>query len=450
MERGSIFVSVSRRIAPAWMFVAAGISFPATALAQPDRAQYSFKGDLFVWPYVKVKWDNRGTPGDDGDDQLLLDTLITLVNDDTVTRKMKFFYVDGRTWERRNTTLCLTGNQPAYFSAWDGRGAPPCLPETPPPTSQPPTGLGGVPPFSGLNPMGLPDGSNPDHRRVEGFIVGWTIDANGCPIGTNQIAAGATIVDYEHQAAWAYRAWSFRSNFTGCKPNDPSILRLNGQPGEYQAAPCDLLVDYWRPLTGAFCPASFNAGSCTQDFELALVNMIMDFRALPDHDLDGNPGEPVDDMFPPTNELQLVSWDEIGNELSGGSQCLVCWDNNLASIYPSGINIFLNGNPKATALVRCGPPNRCIRPPSAPHSQIQFPGVTPVEMPIVGVAQKIITFQNGRVERAASALTLVRESTTGFIVFDPETTSPPFVRDGASGAMTTDGEAPPTRLPRGQ
>jgi len=424
------------------------LSLAPAAAQQPDRAQYSFKGDLFVWPYVKIRWRQS-------DQKVLLDTFITLVNDDVTQRKVRFYYVEGNTWAHPATDICLTGNQPTYFSAFSGRGGLVC--PTVPPDFPP---ASGAVPFRIVNFAGLPDGpsSAPNSiRKAEGFIVGWTVDENLNPVGTNQIAGGATVVDYENEAGWAYRAWSFRSNFLGPKP-DPTVLRLNGAAGEYQPAPCKLLVDFWKPGTNVFC-AALGAGTpqttpCSQDFELTLVNMVMDFRRCPDNDFDGTTCGDLDDPGPPTNEILIASYNASGSTFIGNAtRCIQCWDNNLASTYPATpANPFAINSDKGTAVITCGPPNLCVRPASSPHSQMYLPPIVPVEMPFVGVAHKIISWSGpARVEKAASVLTVVEERTDGFILFDSgDQSTVASLIDPLIRAVTEVGGEPSPPGPRGR
>lgn len=405
-------------------------------------AQTTFKGDLFVWPHVRIKWDDNATPGAPGDDIVLSDTLISVTNDDTVSHPMKFYFVEGRTWANANRTLNLTANQSRYWSAFSGQGGS---------TS----GMA----FRALNPLGLPDGPNANIRKLEGFILGFTIDENGKPFGSNQIAAGATIVDREREAAWAYKPWGFRSCFTG--PNmTMDKLCLNGLNGNYQMCPSHLLVDFWSAGTPAFGPTVIPPiVPSVQDFEVTLVNMAIDLRAVPDFDMDGTPGEPpipggsAEDSSPPTTAVEVLVWNESEIQVSNTVLCLTCWDTKLASMYGVGgaaspfAQTTLQTN-KGKARLRGKRDSRCDQAANSPSSQVLIYEKYSKDLPILAVVHKIITWGPDRVAKANSAVTGMGGRADGFIQFDTTNQGPPPTLTNPAGTVGDAEETGTSRLRR--
>lgn len=408
----------------------------------PSRVQYHLKADLFVWPLIRIRWDNKNTPST-SDDTALEDTFISVINDDSTAHWVKFYFVDGRSWRFTNRTLVLTANQPFYFSAYRGMG-----------------GSGILPAFVGLHPEGYdanPATAQDNERILEGFIVGWTVDNNNRPYGSNQIASSATLVCYDREAAWEYKPWGYRSLFDGVKP-DTSKLRLNGLMGEYQASPCCLLVDFFAAGTGALCP--YPGSTCTQDFELSLLNMVMDFRAMPDHDLDGVPGEfptaggDTGDSEPPTTAVSVLTWNEAEVEVSNTVRCVTCWDSKLASAYGFGGA----ASPFAQSTLQtakgkgrlCGSAAQaCDRIAGNPHGQVLIYGKQSKDLPIVGVSHKILSWSGGGVEKASQLLVPIGDRTDGFITFDQTDQGPPptIIVPGA-GSLGSDAEGSSSIRPR--
>lgn len=389
--------------------------------------QTAYKADLFVWPYIKLRWDDNLTPGNLSDDVIKQDVFISVMNDDTVAHRMKFYFVDGHTWLYQNRTLPLTANQPSYFSAATGRGGQTTLSS-----------------FRGLNPTGLPDGANVNMRKLEGFILGFTVDDNNRPIGTNQIAASATVVDTEREAAWEYKPWAFRSCFEGLSMS-PGKLCLNGLKGNYQMCPSHLLIDFWAAGTNAFGPSRIPPiVPSTQDFELSFLPMAIDLRALPDHDLDGTPGEPpipggpAGDSSPPTTAIEVLAWNEQESQVSNTVRCITCWDCKLASAYGIGgvASPFAQSTlqtAKGKARVRGIRDLRCDQQANSPDSQVLIYQKDSISLPILGVMNKVIQWGPDRTAKANCALTGMGGRADGFVAIDTDDQGPnPTLRAPAS------------------
>lgn len=404
------------------------------------RVGYHTKGDLFVWPYVKIRWDDNLTPGDPLDDTVLTDTFISVLNDDTSNHRMKFYFVEGRLWNNTNRTLNFTGNQPRYWSAFSGMGGS---------TS----GMS----FRALNPLGLPDGPNQNIRKLEGFIIGFTVDDNNLPVKTNQMAGSATVVERQLEAAWEYKPWAFRSI---CRPvskdGDPGLLDgqsfklpLNGL--FYQRCPSRLLIDFWATGTNAFGSTVIPPiVPSLQDFEITLMTMYIDLRALPDHDMDGTPGEPpipggsAEDSSPPTTAVEVLVWNESEIQVSNTIRCLTCWDTKLASMYGIGgasspFALSTLQTIKGKARLRGTRDSRCDQSANSPNSQVLVYEKYSKDLPILGVVHKTITWGPDRIAKANSALTASGERTDGCIFLDLDNIGPPpTVASPAAGATVTD------------
>jgi len=419
-------------------FAQAGQAFQFTEMN--FRSGYAHKGDLFVWPHVKIRWDDASTPGNPADDTLLEDTFISVVNDDTTTRYFKMFFVDGASWRYSDRRLELTGNQPGVFSAYRGS-----------------LGFGGVPPFLAVHPLGYQNGPNTYNRQLSGFIVGWTVDVNNVPYGVNQLAASATVVNYEKRSAWEYKPWAFRSFFEGPKP-DPTRILLNGQMGEYQLLPSHLMLDFFAAGSKAFGKTVNDIPSkdILQDFELTLLTMKMDFRSLPDFDLDGTPGElPVaggssEDSEPPTTAVTVLAWNENESQVSNTVRCVTCWDSKLASAYgymgagsPFAQSVLQTN--KGKARLTPGRDMRCDRAAGSPNAQILIYSKVSKDLPIIGIAHKTLTFNPDRVPKAVSYLVPMGDRTDGYILFDQsDQGTPPTLTGGTSARGIEDLSSPQT------
>lgn len=371
---------------------------PTTA----DRVQYSHKADLFVWPYVVIRWDNMGTP-QTGDDAVLQDVFVSVTNDSVTAKRMKMMFVDAgdcsggpgtpcRSCYGMDAVLDLTGNNPLYFSAFNGAGG----------------GVGGrnnggiYPSFRGVQPLGYQDPAfpaDPRKRILRGYIVAWTVDEENYPIGTNQLAGSATVVDYRLEEAWEYKPWAFRSNFTGRK-SETTALRLNFDSDNYQQCPEMLLFHFWasgsQALGGSVNPP---IGTSAFEFEVSLVNMWMDFRATPDFDGDGVPGNSPIDAETATTSVQVVSWNEMEQPFSGTQRCLTCWDSTIAGSYgymgaasPFALSILGTDKGKARLWAMASP--ACGRAEN-PNSNPPIIGKPARSLPIVGLAHGTITWPPG-------------------------------------------------------
>ena len=371
---------------------------PGTA----DRVQYSHKADLFVWPYVVIRWDNRGTP-QTADDVVSQDVFISVTNDSVTAKRLKMIFVDAgdcgggpgtpcRSCFGVDAMLDLTGNNPAYFSAFSGAGG----------------GVGGrndggvFPSFRGIQPLGYQDPAfpaDPRRRILRGFIVGWTVDEENYPIGTNQLAGSATVIDYRLEEAWEYKPWAFRSNFTGRK-SETTALRLNYDSDNYQQCPEMLLFHFWASGSQAL-GNSVNPpiGPSTFDFEISLVNMWLDFRATPDFDGDGVPGNSAIDAETATTSVQVLSWNEMEQPFSGTQRCLTCWDSTVAGSYgymgaASPFALSTLGTDKGKARVWAMATPACSRVAN-PNSNPPIIGKPARSLPIVGLAHGTITWPPG-------------------------------------------------------
>ena len=389
-------------------------TIPQTSTATADRVQYSQKGDLFVWPYVVIRWDTLGTAAPE-DDVALQDVFLSVVNDATYGVAMKFYFVDAYNCHAIDARCGLTGNNPVYFSAFSGIGG----------------GVDGAadrgmfPAFRALKAAGYQDPEfpgDPTKRILRGYIVGWTVDGGNYPIGTNQLVASATVVDYRLEEAWEYKPWAFRSRFTGRK-QATTVLRMNFDPDNYQKCPQMLLVDFWASGSRAFGPST-NAPIelSSQDFELTLLNAWMDFRSEPDFDGDGEPGSSPIDIEPATTTVQVLAWNEMEQPISGTLRCITCWDSTPASLYGwmgamSPFDIWALQTDKGKARLSTLAAPNCSRPAN-PNSNPPIIAKPARNLPILGVAHRTITWTATRVAKTGMGLIGMGTRDDGVIYFD--------------------------------
>lgn len=421
-------------------------SFASVASAQTEtRAQYTFKGDLFVWPYVVIVWNNQGTASQ-ADDVVLQDVFITITNDDCNPHSFRMQFVDGMDCVDFDRQIQLTQNNPVYFSAYNGQGGG---------LSGDPNGS--VPSFRGINTIGDPaDPLNPNIRFVGGYIVGWTVDANGVPVGSNQLFAGATVVDYRIESAWEYKAWCYRSLWTPpggipcgvaspVKPGAPNVLLLNGTT-EYQSTPSVLLLDFFATGSPAFGPSAIAPiVASTSDFELTLLTAKFHFEAQPDFDNNGVYQLPNDDddcvldSEPAIGGVDVLSFNEDEQPVSETVHCVQCWDSTLGSLYgfqgeESPFALALLGTDKGYARIRGVLDARCDRA-GLPNGNPPVRCIQSQDLPLLGIAHKIIRWGagNDRVTKAASHLTATGARVDGVVFTNAPQGQPPtsFLPTGA-------------------
>ena len=222
----------------------------------PVLAGTSHKGSLLVFTKVEIKWNP------DGD--LIQDTFIDLTNDWNYPVHVQLYLVRYcGLWV--DNEIVLTGNEPTYWSAAEGRSA---------------DGSRVVSPFTVLGD-GFADNDphNLGGRKLHGYLLAWAVDpVTNEEVRWNHLKGDALIVNYQDKTAWEYPAWAFRAkagDYNGDTLIDPpGELRLNGV--EYDYAPAMLLLDFYASesvLSSEGAPQS-----ATVDTDLTLWAAIKDLR----------------------------------------------------------------------------------------------------------------------------------------------------------------------------
>jgi hypothetical protein len=317
-------------------------------LAAPAQARVSAsqKGSLLIYSKVEIRWDYTGN--------LIQDTFIDITNDfpGDVCVQMYFIQGDeylpanyGTTGERSHpgcnwvdVGICLTQNQPTYWSAATGYAGPDGDP---------------VSPFTILdpgNPPGRPDyvaGSS--DRILRGYIIAWAVDNLGREIRWNHLKGDAVIVNYLQGTAWEYTAWAFASRVGGLAgPNGalhptPGVLNMNDidddgadAADEYEASFALLLLDFYSVGSSAF---SSNGYTASVDTDLTLHPVSVDLTQEGDGEI--------------TTKASFTVWNQNESKFTGLDRCITCWDQTLLSEYgiPNHFFEFNLGTDKGKAQI---------------------------------------------------------------------------------------------------
>jgi hypothetical protein len=304
----------------------------ATAmLATPAfaRVSASEKGSLLIFSKVELRWDAAGN--------LIQDTFIDLTNDYPGDVCVQMYFINGDPeleayaaeryhpgWNNVDVGICLTANQPTYWSAATG---------------DPGVDGTGVSPFTILDPgtpPGRPDPAGSSDRVLRGYIVAWAVNASGQEIRWNHLKGDVVIVNYMLGTAWEYTAWAFASVVpdgadAGTDPNGevhpaPGVMNLGGVGADYTDSFDLLLLDFYAVGSGALSGPS---NSVILDTDLTLFPVDVDLR----QETDG----------PVTTKASFTIWNMNEVKLTGLDRCITCWDQTLLSQY--GVpNHFLAGN----------------------------------------------------------------------------------------------------------
>lgn len=311
-----------------------------TLLAAPAHARVSAsqKGSLLIYSKVEIRWDAAGN--------LIQDTFLDITNDFPGDVCVQMYFINGDEpldaaidtngvlierfhpgWNNVDVGICLTQNQPTYWSAATGYA-----------------GADGIPvsPFTILDP-GTPKG-RPDYiegssdRILRGYVIAWAVNGIGQEIRWNHLKGDAVIVNYSRGTAWEYNAWAFAS--VAAVANGAA----HANPGWMQIGP---------PAPGA---VDNNGVAIVQDYEEGFDFLLLDFYAVGTSAFSGPVGVTVDTdltLFPVSADLRqetdgpvttkasFTIWNQNETKLTGLDRCVTCWDQTLLSLY--GVpNHFLN------------------------------------------------------------------------------------------------------------
>ncbi|MCP4593103.1 MAG: hypothetical protein GY842_20400, partial [bacterium] len=245
------------------------------------RGGITQKGSLIVFPKVELRWrfiENQWT--------LIQDTFLDLTNDNEDEVDVLIYYVNGdepmaATNGEREHRGCnfepisktLTGNQPAYWSAYtgmpgpDGTSMPSWTLLDPGPADQP----------------GRPANDGSNDRVLRGYVLVWAVDDFGDgdrEISWNHLKGDALLINYVDLTAWEYNTWAFQSVDPAVQLGEatgtPGTLLLDGE--EYEIVPGQLLLDFYA--SGTVLPFNQQQGWSVKvvDTDLTLLPMLQDLR----------------------------------------------------------------------------------------------------------------------------------------------------------------------------
>lgn len=302
-----------RRIRPFNVACAVSVSLCVLCLvsaASATQLSANARGSVFIVPNIELRWDANSN--------LVQDTFIHLHNGYPQEVRVFMFFVNGDPplpadgkerphpgWNRFNTIVSLAANQPAYWSALTGMGAPSPV----------------IPPFTILDlgsPPGRPDPEGTTDRVLRGFLVGWAINFAGEEIRWNHLAATATVIDFRTGGAWQYNAYHARSVNddldTGDATGTPGVLNLDGI--EF-AAPHDTVM-FNFPAEGAQVYSSSSVAVTSRN-DLTLHPAGVDLRQ--------------DGSGPVSTNADVTIWNGNEVQFNGLKRCIACWDQTLLQIY---------------------------------------------------------------------------------------------------------------------
>ncbi|MBW7906256.1 MAG: hypothetical protein LC135_04755 [Phycisphaerae bacterium] len=314
---------------------------PQPVLSRLDTAQ---KGSLLIFPKVEMRFDAAGN--------LLQDTFIEISNDFTQdVHVLTYFIAEDCT--NVYADIDLTKNQPVFWSMATG------LPY-------------GLAPLPGLKPPVL-DPETGDFV-LRGAYIAFAANANNQQIRWNHLTGLATIVNYAQ--GWATEYYPYASQVVATNvPNGavagvPGTLLLDGLL--YQAPYNRLLLDFQAAGSTGF---SGGGRIVTHDTAVGLLIANMDLRQ--------------DNLNPIRTKAKYNIWN--AEELSYETEyCFNCWDcRRFSSI--GGILLVENLQTANGRAVIDGQESPVCGPDTSPN-------------PLLGVALKFMTFDNGQVTAAGETL----------------------------------------------
>lgn len=237
----------------------------AMALGANNVASTSQKGSLLIYPKIDISSNHE--------------TFVTLSNDNFVDVDVKCYWVRGSDQHTQDFMFRVTANQPVFFQASTGMGAP-----------SDPAAIT-VPPFEGPT----------------GFLACWAVDPAGAnQISFNHLYGTATVIDYGHTAAFEYNSWNFATRGTvqtGFPVGSGGNITLDGTA--YDSCPQYLAFNF--PAVGAF------NGLFVND-DLTLLPCKQDLRQ---------------DRTITKTKAKFDLWNENEVKYTGVFQCMNCWFEGL-------------------------------------------------------------------------------------------------------------------------
>ena len=329
-------------------------------VGEPPRLDATRKGSLLIYPKVEIRWDTAGN--------LIQDTYIDIANDYPGSVLVQMYFANGdpplaatandrehEGWNWVDNLIMLTGNQPTYWSAATG------VPE-------------GVSPFTALDPsadpllQGRPANDGTTDRVLRGVVLAWAVNAENEEIHWNHLKGDATIIHYGYSAAWEYNAYAAQAlNIQdGERNGTPGELHLDG--AEYEICPDLLVMDFYA--VGADALHGGDDVSVVTDTDLTLLPMWLDLR------------QEHEGPYPTKAKFDIWNMNEV--KFSGTERCITAWDQALLSTYDAP-NHFLVANLQT---------NKGKARIDGMASEVVC-GRESVALPLLGLAAKILDFNNG-------------------------------------------------------
>jgi hypothetical protein len=343
--------------------VAAATLLAQSAFAQ-DRVSTSQKGSLLWFPKIELRFD--AATGD-----LKQDAFIQLSNDFTSAVHLVTFYVL-EDCTRFYTDIDLTKNQPVFWSVATGQPY-------------------GVAPLTVIGaPYPDPEGSG--DLVMRGFYIAFAANESNEQIRWNHLTGLLTAVNYADGSSYEYAPYAFQAlqGENGDAVGTPGVIRLDGV--EYSIPFNRLNMDFQASGSTGF---SGGGRVITHDTDVTLVLATLDLRQ--------------DRNYYRTKAKYFI-WN--AEEISYAAEyCVECWSQRLLSNV-GGIFLVENLQTANGRAVIDGEYSTVCDFPDDPNNLFN------IASPLLGLAVKVMTFDNGDVTTAGETLS-GQGSEAGIIYFDP-------------------------------
>jgi hypothetical protein len=344
------------------VFAVAAATVLATSAFAQDRVSTSTKGSLLWFPKIELRFDAGGN--------LKQDAFIQLSNDFTTDVHLVTFYVL-EDCTRFYIDIDLTKNQPVFWSVATGQPY-------------------GVAPLTVIRaPYPDPEGSG--DLVLRGFYVAFAANQQNRQIRWNHLTGLLTAVNYAQGHAYEYAPYSFQAlqGNNGDPVGTAGQIKLDGV--EYSIPFNRLQLDFQASGSTGF---SGGGRIVTHDTDVTLVLAFLDLRQ---------------DRYYYRTKAKYFIWN--AEEISYAAEyCIQCWSQRLLSNV-GGIFLVENlqtANGRAqidgefSTVCAVNPPN---------------PQIINTASPLLGLAVKVLTFDNNDVTTAGETLS-GQGSEAGFILYD--------------------------------
>lgn len=320
------------------------LNFPV-APPPAQKLDTNHKGSLLIFPKVELRFSPNG--------DLLQDTYLQLGNDFTEDVHVLTYFISD-TCDHAYIDIDLTKNQPIFWSVATGQPL-------------------GVSPLGGLIPA-VPDPATGD-LVIRGAYIVFAANEQNQQIRWNHLTGLATIINYAEGSAYEYYPYASQV-VDGQVPNGgvvgvPGSINMDGL--QYQAPPALLVMDFQAAGATSFSGAG---RIITHDTAVALMMADVDLRQ--------------DNINPLVTKAKYYIWN--GEEISYTAEyCFDCWDcRRLGEV--GGIFLTENLQTQNGRAAIDGLASNVCNPDLSYNSAL------------LGVAVKVLTFDNNDVTKAADTL----------------------------------------------